>query len=611
MCGIAGIFNLSDTPVFDEELRKMCAVLKHRGPDGEGFYVNKNVGLGHRRLSIIDIAFGHQPMSNEDETIWITYNGEIYNYQDLRSELIKCGHKFNTLSDTEVIVHAYEEWGKECVHKLNGMFAFAIYDGKNLFLARDRLGVKPLYYTIQNGKFIFASEIKAILQPGCIKASLNYEALAEYFTFQNTFGDKTWFKDIKILQPGHYLVCTQSRVQCECYWKLQYKEGLSRIKNEKEYASELRSHFEQAVKRQLMSEVPLGTYLSGGMDTGSISTIASSYIKPLNTFTCGFDTCGVADDEVIFDEREAAWSLANYLGTKHHELVLHQGNMEEVFPRLIWYLEEPRCGISYQVYYINQLINKHVTVALSGCGGDEFFGGYPWRYETILNCKGEAEFEKKYFPFWIRLLSDEEKYSLFLPRFSSELNEFSSLESFRNVMKSCNSSHPLNRAMFFDAYTFLHGLLIIDDKLSMAHSVETRVPFLDNELIDYVVTIPPNLKLNNGNIKYILKLAMNGLLPENILRRPKVGFTPPEKSWYKGKTLKYIESLLFSKKTLDRGYFSPKYVRKIIDDHVSGLRNNRLLIWSLMCFEWWNRIFIDREEIDTALRGLSGNTIEV
>lgn len=597
MCGIAGIYSFNKTPVLQSELRKMCAVLHHRGPDDEGFYIENNIGLGHKRLSIIDISHGHQPMSNEDDTVWIIFNGEIYNYLELRNELIKLGHKFSTQSDTEVIVHAYEEWKGKCVHHLNGMFAFAIYDGEKLFLARDRLGIKPLYYTIQNGRFVFASEIKAILQAGGVKVALNYEAIAEYFTFQNTFGDKTWFKGIQILEPGHYIICTQDGIQCRRYWKLQYDEKLIKNKSELDYAHELRKNFEQAVQRQLMSEVPLGAYLSGGMDTGSISAIASSFIKPLHTFTCGFDTTCVEEDEKIFDEREAAWSLAKHLNTQHHEMILHPGNMESILQKIIWHLEEPRAGISYQIYYINELISKHVTVVLSGCGGDELFGGYPWRYEPILSCKDKTDFEQKYYTSWLRLLSDEEKHALFLPTVKNNLNGFSSLDSFRNVIQDCESTHPLNRAMFFDANTFLHGLLVVEDKLSMAHSVETRVPFLDNKFMDYIVTVPPDLKMRNGNIKFILKQAMQGLLPKEVLNKSKVGFTPPEKSWYKGKTLKYIEGFLFSKQALERGYFSPSYMRKILDDHLSGHRNNHQLLWSLMCFEWWNRIFMDGDKV--------------
>src|SRR3989338_5625812 len=328
MCGIAGIFNLNSTLVLEEELKKMCAILNHRGPDDEGFYLKNNVGLGHKRLSIIDIAHGHQPMSDKDEKIWITYNGEIYNYLELRDKLIKLGHEFKTKSDTEVIINAYKEWKEECLDHLNGMFAFAIYDGKKLFLARDRLGIKPLYYTFFNGRFIFAYEIKAILQIKNVKVDINWEAISEYFTFQNTFGDKTWFKDIHILEPGHYLICSQAGTQCKRYWKLQFNEKPDTLKDEKNYAHELKNCFQHAVKRQLMSEVPVGAYLSGGMDTGSISTIASEFIKPLHTFTCGFDTTSVEEDEKIFDERDSASFLSKHLNTIHHEMILKSQDME-------------------------------------------------------------------------------------------------------------------------------------------------------------------------------------------------------------------------------------------------------------------------------------------
>lgn len=592
MCGIAGIFNFNKSPVQDIELKRMCNVMHHRGPDDEGFYIEDNVGLGHKRLSIIDIAHGKQPMSNENGKIWVIFNGEIYNYRELRKELIQLGHKFSTQSDTEVIVHAYEEWSYNCVNHLNGMFACAIYDGEKLFLARDRLGIKPLYFTTFSNKFIFASEIKAILQINEIKPELNLEALTEYLTFQNTFGDKTWFKNIHILPPGHFLICSNNGIQLKSYWNLSYKEDIKDKKSEEEYAEELKTHFKQAVQRQLMSEVPLGTYLSGGMDTGSISAVSRNFINPLHTFTCGFEIAEVEDDEKIFDEREAASMLANYLGTQHHELILKPNDMEKVFPELIWHLEEPRVGISYQNYYINKLISKYVTVVLSGCGSDEFFGGYHWRYETILNCQNKTDFEQTYYKQWIKILSDEEKNALFLPEINNKLKDFSSFESFRKVINTCNSTNPLNLAMSFDAKTFLHGLLVVEDKLSMAHSVEIRVPFLDNELLDYILTIPHNLKLN----KYLLKSAMKDLLPETILSRPKVGFIPPDKSWYKSKSVNYIKELLLSEMSLERGYFSPSYLNKILDDHLTGKCNYRSLIWSLMCFEWWNRTFIDSKK---------------
>lgn len=598
MCGIAGLHNLGGAPVSGASVEAMCELIRHRGPDDSGLWMDGPVALGHRRLSIIDLSpRGRNPMSNEDGTIWLIFNGEIYNYKEHRARLLEQGHRFRSETDGEVIIHLYEEMGAACVESLNGMFAFALWDAPNsrLLLARDRFGVKPLYYTQLGTTLAFASEIKAFLALPDFKPSADPFALAEHFTFQNTFGDLTFFKGVKLLPAGHYLLCENGRTDLRQYWDLRFQPDSDL--NMQEWARRLRACFERAVKRQLMSDVPLGSYLSGGMDTGAIAAVATRCIPKMHTFTCGFDLPENSSDlEQYFDERAESHRLAQLLGTIHHELELGPEAMAPVLPRVVWHLDEPRVGISYQVYHTAEMIRRHVTVVLSGVGGDELFAGYPWRYESLVGLNDE-DFEAAYYRQWTRLLNDDEKRSLFTGEINQALGDFSSLDGFRSILRSADGFDPLHRALYFDFKTFLNGLLLVDDKLAMAHSLEGRVPFLDNELVDLVTRIPSRFKLRDGQSKIVLKEAMRGLLPDETLQRRKQGFTPPDESWYKQTAVGYIRDLILSPRALERGYFEPSYLEKILEDHLNNRHNNRFLLWSLMCFEWWNRLFIDREAL--------------
>jgi asparagine synthase (glutamine-hydrolysing) len=601
MCGIAGLFNLGEEPVSAEHLERMSDLLQHRGPDDKGLWINGPVGLAHRRLSIIDLSTrARNPMPNEDESVWLIFNGEIYNYKDFRSDLLRRGHVFRSETDSEVIIHLYEEMGPDCVAELNGMFAFALWDNRNrrLLLARDRFGVKPLYYTTVGNTFAFASEIKAFLALPDFKASPDPFALAEHFTFQNTFGDRTFFKGVKLLPAGHYLLCQDGHTDLRQYWDLCFAPdfGVSLP----QWAGRLRECFENAVNRQLVSDVPLGTYLSGGMDTGAISAVAARRIPEMHTFTCGFDLPKNPNDlERHFDERDESHSLARLLGTVHHELELGAEAMVPVLPNVVWHLDEPRAGISYQVYYTAEMVRRYVTVVLSGVGGDELFAGYPWRYDRVLGSTN-GSFETDYYTSWIRLLTDQEKRSLFTPEVFKALGDFSTFDSFREVLRGTKGFDPLHKALYFDFKTFLNGLLIVDDKLAMAHSIEGRVPFLDNDLVEMAARIPSHYKSRPDQSKIVLKQAMRGLLPEETLQRRKQGFTPPDQTWYK-ENLNYIRNLILSSSAINRGYFQPLYVQKILEDHLNDRRNNRFLIWSLMTFEWWNRLFVDRDPLPPRL----------
>jgi asparagine synthase (glutamine-hydrolysing) len=591
MCGIAGILDLRGRPVADSEIKAMTDSIRHRGPDDEGCYVSGAIALGNRRLAIIDISrAGHQPMANEDGSLLIVYNGELYNFPELLPLLEARGHRFHSRTDTEVVLHSYEEWGPSCVDRFNGMFGFAIWDTqrRRLFLARDRFGVKPLYYAFHGGRFLFASEIKALLEAG-LPRRVSPEALVEYFTFQNVLSDLTLFDGVRLLPPGHSLTVSEDGVDIQRFWNLE--PDPDETVSEAKWTERIRGVFEESVTRQLISDVPVGSYLSGGMDSGSIVAVASQHVPRLMTFTGGFDLSSVTGLELVFDERADAEFVASHFKTQHYEMVMHAGDLAWALPELIWHLEDLRVGMSYQNYYIAGLASKFVKVSLAGAGGDELFAGYPWRYELVEKCADD--FERVYYDYWARLVPDAEKPAFFAPEVWAQGSSHAPYDVFREVLKPVEGFDALTKALYFEAKTFLHGLLVVEDKVSMAHSLEARVPFLDNELVDLSLRIPARLKHTNGGGKPLLRQAMKGLLPDEIIEKRKQGFSPPDQSWYRGPTMDYIREILLDPRSLNRGYFQPNYIRRILEDHLEGRVNHRLLIWSLLCFEWWNRLFMD------------------
>jgi len=602
-----------------------------------------HLAFGHRRLSIIDLtSAGHQPMTDDERKIWITYNGEVYNFKELRKELEDLGYVFRSNSDTEVIIKSYKAWGITSILKFNGMFAFALWDGERnqLFLVRDRYGIKPLYYYLKDNLLIFASEIKGILGNEEVRREVDVEAFQEYFTFQNILSDKTLFKDIHLLPAGHLislqldsdfhpnefqhekaLFLNGWRVQWWKYWDFDFSGMYTpRELPEEECTHEVRRLFSQAVERHLISDVTVGAYLSGGMDSGSIAAIANKKIPRLMSFTGGFDLSSVSGLEATFDEREPAEFMSSRFGTEHYEMVMHSGDMAWIMPKIIWHLEDLRVGMCWQNYYIARLASKFVKVVLSGTGGDENFAGYPWRYLPVLRAGGEREERMSgYYDYWQRLIPDEKKPSFFHPGIKKTLDEGHCYRVFGSVLEEMpgkESSEPgLSTCLYFELKTFLHGLFVVEDKISMAHSLEARVPFMDNDLVSFALKIPNEYKLpsvngilpvvenvvgaktrffaqsNSG--KYILRQAMRGIVPDEILDRKKQGFSPPDQSWYRGPTMGYIQEILLNEKSLSRGFFNPKYIRRIVHEHTEGKVNHRLLIWSLLSFEWWNRIFFD------------------
>lgn len=625
MCGIVGVLRLDDQAVPSNTVAKMSASLAHRGPDSDGIWTDGAIGLGHRRLAIIDLTpAGHQPMSNETGDVLIVYNGELYNYQNLRVELEAAGHRFHSRTDTETIVHAYEEWGPACLERFNGMFAFAIWEKRQrkLFLARDRFGVKPLYYYCDGAKFVFASEIKAILAYPGVRRAVCYPALNEYFTFQNVLTDLTLFDGIRILPAGHYLTVdagARGGPTLRQYWDFDFTTDAAPPLME-DAAAEVYRLFNQAVTRQLMSDVPIASYLSGGMDSGSITAVARRQLGRLMTFTGGFDLSSASGLEMAFDERANSELLSNLLKTEHYEMVMHAGDMEHVMPELIWHLEDLRVGQCYPNYYVARLASKFVKVVLSGAGGDEIFGGYPWRYYRGLNSTGAGDYFRNYYDFWQRLVPDEDKPALFNAETYRQLSGHSTFDVFRAVFDHARlpletSEDFINASLYFELKTFLHGLLVVEDKVSMAHSLETRVPFLDNDLVDFACRLPPRYKLQDlgraakrvdenepgkralyerqtHDGKMILRRSMQQLIPQEVTARPKQGFSAPDASWFRGESIDYVNGLLHDHKARIYEFLNPEHVLRRLNEHTCGGRNNRLFIWSLLSFEWWLRKFM-------------------
>lgn len=626
MCGIAGIFNLNGEPVSQVILRKMTDAIAHRGPDGEGFYIDSFIGLGHRRLAIIDLSpAGHQPMSTEDGNYIITYNGEVYNFQELRIELESLGYKFRSKTDTEVVLHAYAQWGAECLNRFNGMFAFAVWNKKRqeLFMARDRYGIKPLYYSLAGPALIFASEQKAIMKHPAIRREIDLEGLIEYFTFQNIFTQKTLLKGIWIFPAGCFaqipLGKTIEALNPIRYWDFDFHEA-DNPALEEEYVEELDRLFRQAVNRQLVSDVEIGSYLSGGMDSGSITAIAATQLPYIKTFTCGFDLHSASGLELGFDEREKAELMSYLFKTEHYEMVLKAGDMERVLPRLAWHLEEPRVGQSYPNFYAAQLASKFVKVVLSGAGGDELFGGYPWRYYRALVNDDFEQYVDKYYAYWQRLIDHSDIQKVFRPVWD-EVKNVCTRDIFRDVFhkQTYQLTRPedyINHSLYLEAKTFLHGLLIVEDKLSMAHSLETRVPFLDNDLVDFAMQIPVKLKLRNlGEVlrlnenepglktlkyfqrvkdgKLILRKVMQRYVPPEITDGEKQGFSAPDASWFKGESMEYVNREILDRQARLYEYMDQEAVKRLVNEHIEGKQNRRLFIWSLLNFEKWCETFLD------------------
>lgn len=620
MCGITGLINLDGAPVSPVILQKMTDAIAHRGPDGEGHWIEGNAGLGHRRLAIIDLSpAGHQPMISADHRYVLSYNGEVYNYRELRAELEAAGFWFRSKTDTEVVLHAFAQWGSEALLRFNGMFALAILDRKDrsLLLARDRYGIKPLYYARQGNIFAFGSEQKAITALPGFRRELDKAALLEYFTFQNIFTDRTLLEDVKLLPAGHFtridLGQAGARPEPTRYWDYRFREP-EQVKDKRDYAEELDRLFHQAVNRQLVSDVELGAYLSGGMDSGSITAVAVQSFHNLKTFTCGFDLSSASGIELGFDERAKAEAMSARFKTEHYEMVLKAGDMERCMPALVQHLEEPRVGQSYPNYYAAKLASRFVKVVMSGAGGDELFGGYPWRYYRAVVNQDFEHYIDQYYGFWQRLIPNSALSKVFAPIWGDVSNVWTR-DIFRDVFLTHDNEldRPedyINHSLYFEAKTFLHGLFVVEDKLSMAHGLEARVPFMDNDLVDFAMACPVSLKLNNlenvlrinendpgsktgkyfqktNDGKQLLRDVMSHLIPDEVTKAEKQGFSSPDASWFKGESIDFVRRTLLQGKPHIYDVLNREAVTGLIDEHLRGEQNRRLLIWSLLNVEAW------------------------
>lgn len=628
MCGITGVVYTDPSRLVDGALfRRMTDLLTHRGPDADGYLFGEGVALGQRRLSIIDLTTGDQPIYNEDRTKAVVFNGEIYNFRELRRDLEASGHRFRTASDTEVIVHAWEQWGDACLENLRGMFALALWDSRDrrLLLARDRVGKKPLYYVHDGARLLFASELKALLADPSVKRAPSSEALDDYLTFGAIPAPRTIYQGVAQLPPAHRLVWEDGRTRVSEYWDLVFREG--RARTEAEYLEELGGVFDEAVRLRMISDVPLGAFLSGGVDSSAVvASMAAQSSRPVATTTVVFA-------ENAFNEASHAQAVARTLGTDHRE-VLVKANAVDVLPTLVWHLDEPFADSSVlPTYYVSRATRERVTVALSGDGGDEVFGGYEWRYRLNLledSVRGRL-------PSWLRsrvlgplgdvwpkgdrlprplrwkcflrnlsldaesayfhdmsLFTPADKRQLLTEELRGTLNGHDPFALFERLFARVRGLDHLSRILYVDTKSYLpNDILVKVDRMAMANSLEVRSPFLDHKVMEFAATVPSALKVRGMTSKYLLKRYLERRVPPSVVHRPKMGFSIPLADWLRGELRELATDLLFSKTARARGYFVPSQVRRLWDGHQRGVRNHSHQLWALMMLELWHRLFID------------------
>ncbi len=635
MCGIAGVIDTRGRPIDGSVLRRMGDRLTHRGPDAEGFHIRGPVGLGHRRLSIIDLSGGAQPLSNEDGTVWVTFNGEVYNFQELRGPLEARGHRFATHSDTEVIVHAYEEYGPRCVDHFRGMFAFAAWDEprRRLFLARDRLGKKPLFYTITDGQFVFASELQGLLAHPGVRREVDPTAIDDYLTYGYIPAPKTVFRGVFKLPPAHVLTLDlvdggrpAAAPRVERYWQLAYEPKAEL--DEGEAAEGLAAVLTEAVRLRMIADVPLGAHLSGGIDSGVVVALMSGLsARPVKTFSIGFE-------ERAFNELPYARQVAERYGTEHHELVVRP-NALEVLPTLVRHYGEPYADSSaVPSYYVAQMTREHVTVALNGDGGDECFAGYerylgtlmaeryrrlPWlvrrglvepaaalipaslpRRNRLRQAKrfldGASRGPAERYLRWVSFLTPERKRDLYADGFRADLAGYEAGGWLTALFDDApgGAADPLDRVLAVDVASYLpEDLLVKVDIASMANSLEARSPFLDHKVMEFAARLPAGLKVKGRSLKYLLKKFAGRLLPADTLRRRKQGFGVPVGEWMRGVLRPLVEDTVLSPRAAGRGYFRADAVARLCREHFAG-RDHSFQLWALLWLELWHREFMDR-----------------
>ena len=626
MCGITGIVRADGKAVDREVLVRMNEAIHHRGPDEDGFYFSEGVGLAMRRLSIIDLKTGQQPIPNQDRTAWIVFNGEIYNYQELRQRLEDLGHEFHTGSDTEAIVHAYDQYGTECPKYLRGMFAFAIWDErtKSLFLARDRVGKKPLLYAEVNGNLVFGSEFTALLANPDVSRDVNLEAIHHYLSFICVPAPLTAYQEIKKLEPGHSLLWRNGEVRIERYWQLDFSRKTNL--NEADAGERVVELLREAVRVRLMSEVPLGAFLSGGIDSSAVvALMAQESSEQIKTFSIGFD-------EKDFSELHHARRVAEHVGADHHEFVVRPDAME-ILPTLVEHYGEPFADSSaIPSYYVSRETRRYVTVALNGDGGDECFAGYQ-RYAAMNIAQKYANlpaalrerviapvigvlpgFEARQNPLrkakrfvasasrppverylrWISAFDEDAKQNLYSDDFRNQTASFRTARFLEPWFAKANGAGIVDASLLTDTMTYLpNDLLVKMDIASMAVSLEARSPFLDHHLMEFAASLPEKMKLRGLTTKYLLKRVLKKLVPEENLTRTKMGFGVPIGYWFRGPMQAFMRETLFSGKALSRGLFNMDKVRQIVEQHVNGQKDHSHRLWSLLMLELWFQRFID------------------
>lgn len=633
MCGICGIAvpEKLNRRVDESLLKRMRDTLTHRGPDDAGNYVDGGIGLGHRRLSIVDLGGGHQPMSNEDGQIQIVFNGEIYNHKDYRPMLMSHGHQYRTTSDTETIIHLYEEFGPAAVQHLRGMFAFAIWDAnkRQLLLARDRLGVKPLYYTLsEDGELHFASEIKALIESHAVKPELNYNVLADFSANRYTSGDETLFRGVRRLPPGHTLVWKDGLVEIQKYWDVSFTKHETTL-SDKQYIEQFDQLFRESVRLRLMADVPLGMFLSGGIDSTAIAGVMSKLVSdPIKTFSVAF-----AEREA--NELEYARMAARAFKTDHHEIVVSPQEFFDALPAMVYQEDEPIAHpSSIPLYFVSKLAAEHVKVVLTGEGSDELLAGYDKYRKTIYNLAlGRAysfsvpsplrrlvkhtiengsgtltvrqklartflcvpsDIESIYFDNF-SVFSRRRQQSLFTSETRARMTESDPYKTSLALMGGSDAVTMLDQLLAADMKTYLHELLMKQDQMSMAASIESRVPFLDHKLVEFAARLPERMKLRGLTTKYILRQAMADKVPSEILTRKKMGFPVPVGTWLRGQFRHLLDEYVLSARARERGIFEPEFVRNLVAGHQAG-ENHAERLWMLINFEIWQRRFIDGDQ---------------
>jgi asparagine synthase (glutamine-hydrolysing) len=615
MCGICGIFNFGTrAPAHPAALKRATEAMVHRGPDDEGFYLDGELGLGNRRLSIIDLPGGHQPISNEDETIWITFNGEIYNYRELRAGLLERGHRFRTASDTETIVHLYEQYDLACLDHLRGMFAFALWDARKrrLLLVRDRLGIKPVFYRLEPGRLVFASESRALRELTEQPIEIDPQSVYDFFGFRYIPAPRTFYRGVEKLLPGHFLIADSSGVSTRAYWDIPAEEETPRAA--KEVAEEVVERLRESVRLRLIADVPLGVFLSGGTDSSAVVALMTELeARPLRTFSVGFE-------EPEYSELPYARAVARRFATQHHELIMRPEQLSSELPRLVAFRDEPIAEpTDVALYLLSRFAAQSVKVVLAGEGGDELFAGYPkyaadplaglvsalpqeitralirWlpyrqrRAKLALEALSIRDEAERY-ATWFASFSREERENLFAPQFLAQVDPAHPAQVFESYLEKQRERTPLKRMLYADLKVWLpDNLLLRGDLMTMAASIEERVPFLDHKLVEFATRVPTKLLTQGLRAKVLLKRALERFLPPEVIYRRKVGFALPVGEWFRKPLKSLVADLVLSSQALARGYFNPASMEAFLREHFDGIRDRQKQLWALVNFELWCR----------------------